>query len=297
MKYVAEILNSISALLWPIFAFSAIFLFRKDISSAIARIKKGTFLGQEVELSDSLNRLHESANILSEEVSEIPSKQQPTTVAENDTVNREEETIKSIIQEAARSPKAALLLLAAEIERETRHTMACLGLLDGRKNISLMQAISELDSHYGFPRHVPSSLKLFWETRNKLIHGGTADDGNILSAIDSGVSILKSLYSLPREANWIHNPGIAIYSDPECKNIFETGKGVILKSSSPSGAKTFYRIFPTTKTDYIKGKRVSWEWSFSNSWNSAWYKDPDSGEVKQAWMSSAEFVGRHLDDI
>jgi len=95
----------------------------------------------------------------------------------------------------------------------------------------------------------------------------------------------------------VYNEGVTIYSDSNCKNKIQNAKGIILKTDSPSGAHTFYRIFPSTKTHFKKDKRVAWEWSFDNVWSDAWYKDPDTGEIKLAWNSSAEFVGRNLDDI
>lgn len=296
MNEVSELLKAIATLLWPIFAFVALFVFKEQLAGAIGRLKKGKLLGQEVELSDSLENLQRSASQLSDEVSTIPSSESQDLDAP-ELEEDDESNIKAIIHEAARSPKAALILLATDLEREARQTLASIGKFNGRKNISLRQAIDELDSHYGLPKHISSSLRLFWETRNKIIHGGETDERNILSAIDSGVSILKSLQSLPRETNWVHCTGVQLYSDPECKTPIENGKGIILKSASSSGAKMFYRIFPTTRTHFKKGQKVAWEWSFENTWSDAWYKDPETNEIKQAWNSSAEFIGRHLDEV
>ena len=57
-----------------------------------------------------------------------------------------------------------------------------------------------------------------------------------------------------------------------------------------------FRIFPTTKKHFKVGERVAWEWSFDESWGQSWYKAED-GKCKKAWLSSAEFVGRHLQDV
>ncbi|ELY5145894.1 hypothetical protein HQK29_20040 [Vibrio vulnificus] len=291
MNEISELLKAIAALLWPIFAFVTLFVFKDQIAEVIGRLRKEKLLGQELELSDSLESLQASASKLSEEVSSIP---------KNDTVDtaKDDETnIKSIIHEAARSPKAALILLATDIEQEARQLLASTGRLKERKNISVHQAIEELNNYYGLPRHVPSSLRLFWETRNKLIHGGEADERSILSAIDSGLSILKSLYAVPRETNWVYHIGVRVFSDPECKVQIANCKGIILKSESPGGTQRSYRIFPTTKEHFQLGKKVAWEWSFENTWSDAWYRDPETNEVKLAWNSSAEFVGRHLDEV
>jgi hypothetical protein len=71
----------------------------------------------------------------------------------------------------------------------------------------------------------------------------------------------------------------------------------MLETESPGGTKKTMRIYPSTQTHFQKGKRVAWEWSFQNKWAQAWYRQPDSGEIEKAWDSSAEFVGRHLEDV
>jgi len=298
MTELSELIKAFASLLWPILGFVFVFLFRNDIANAIGRIKKGKFLGQEVELSDDLEKLQQTVVEASEEVASLP----PISIEENsdqEKLNKEieDDAIKAIIKEAGRSPKTALILLASEVEKEARQTLASIGKLKGTQKLTLSKLIDELDSHYGLPRHVSSSLRMFWDTRNKIIHGGETEDGSILSAIDSGVTILQTLYSLPREKNWVHHEGVTIYSDESCNNEIPGAKGIILKSSSSSGARTFYRIFPSTRTHFKKGKRVAWEWGFENTWRDAWYKDPETNEIKLAWNSSAEFVGRNLDNI
>ncbi len=300
MSELSELIKALASILWPILGFVSVFLFRSEISHAIGRIKKGTFFGQEVELADELEKLQKTAAEASEEVALLPPTKIKQGVEEKELVAKdknEDDTIRGIIKEAGRSPKTALILLASEVEKEARQTLASIGKLQGTRNMTLSQTINELDSHYGLPKHVSSSLRMFWDTRNKIIHGGVTDDRNILSAIDSGVTILRTLQSLPRETNWVHNEGVTIYSDPSCTKEIQGAKGIILRTESPSGAQTYYRIFPSTKTHFKKGKRVAWEWGFEKTWSDAWYKDPDSGEIKRAWNSAAEFIGRNLDDI
>jgi len=298
MSEFSELLKAIASLLWPIFAFVALFIFKQQIGEAIGRIRKGKLLGQEIELSESLVELQQKATELSVEVASLPVKEEEAGDLTEKEQQRSDNSVREIVHEAARSPKAALILLATEIEREARQVMASVGLLKGRRHVPFTQALNELDSQYGgLPGHVSSGIKHFWDVRNRLIHGGEADEANILSAIDSGVTILRSLQALPRETNIVYHPGVKVYSDQKCKNEIENTKGVILETSSPSGAKMFYRIFPTTKTHFKKGQRVAWEWSDEQVWKEAWYRDPDTNEIKLAWSSSMEFVGRNLDEI
>jgi hypothetical protein len=35
----------------------------------------------------------------------------------------------------------------------------------------------------------------------------------------------------------------------------------------------------------------------NNTWAESWYRDPDTHEIKSAWGSSAEFIGRDLDNL
>lgn len=294
MSELAELLNAIASLLWPVLVFVALLIFRDEIAGLVGRIRKGKFLGQELELSDELVKLQITAAEASEEVASLPP---PAIEPDTKEQTAEEDPVKGIIEEAARSPKAALMLLAAEVEKEARRTLASVGKLQGSRPMTLVQTINELDSHYGLPKHVSSSLRLFWDTRNKIVHGSESDDRNVFSAIDSGVTILRTLQALPRETNWVHHEGVPIYSDPECTNEIKGVKGIILKTSSSSGARTFFRIFPSTRTHFKKGKRVAWEWSFEKKWDDAWYRDPDTNEMERAWNSSAEFIGRNLDDV
>ena len=74
-------------------------------------------------------------------------------------------------------------------------------------------------------------------------------------------------------------------------------KGLILEAIGPGGAKKTLMIYPTTQTHYQKGMYIAWEWNLTKVWDETWYKDPDSGEIKYAWTSAAEFIGRNLEDI
>ncbi|MDO9462493.1 MAG: hypothetical protein Q7J61_01670, partial [Deltaproteobacteria bacterium] len=152
MSEFSELLKAIASLLWPILGFVSLFLFRDEIANAIGRIKKGKFLGQEVELRDELVKLQQTATEASEEVASLP----PTTIEQEPekkelekSNKNEDDLIKGIIKEAGRSPKTALILLASEVEKEARQTLASIGKLQGMRKMTLSQTIDELDSHYG----------------------------------------------------------------------------------------------------------------------------------------------------
>ena len=295
MSDYATLLQAIAALLWPLFAFTALFVFRAQIADIAHRLKRGKLLGQEIELNESLKRLDESATSIEQTVAALPA--QVNEPPNQEEQLQEERIVRDIVSEAARSPKAALILLASELEKLARQLLASTGHLQGRRYIPVFQAIAELDEKYGLPRHVPSSLKFFWEARNRLIHGGEGTDEDILRAVDSGLTILKALQAFPREINVVYRPGVDLFSNPDLSDPIPNAKGVLLETLAPGGTTKSLRIFPTTRTHFEKGRQVAWEWNMQNVWGKTWYRDPDTGEVKMAFGSSAEFVGRHLDEL
>lgn len=295
MQEFAALLQSIAALLWPAFAFTALFVFRKQLSDLLARLKKGKLLGQEIELNESLDKLQIAAQGVQTEVAALP---QPVLVQKTDAQAIQEQTVEQrIIGEAATSPKAALISLAAELERLAREVLASTGHLRGRRFVPIQQAIAEVHSTYGLAAHVPSSLHHFWDVRNRLIHRGEGTDEDILRAIDSGLAILRALHAMPRETNIVSDPNVTVYSDAELTSPMANVHGVLLETSSPGGVSKSFRIFPTSQSHFQRGKQVSWEWNMSLVVGPAWHRDPATGQAKQSWGSSAEFIGRHLDEL
>lgn len=294
MKDYVELIQSVATLLWPLFAFTVLFTFKTQIASLLERLRKGKVFGQEIELNDSLNRLNESAVAVAEEIASLPQ----TSIKSFPNLEENNSDIKQILHETARSPRAALLMLASDLEYEVRQLLASVGKLNNSRYVPLSQSIKMLGKHFGgLPEDISSSLNLFLDARNKLIHGNEAMPEDILRAIDSGVTILKALKSITREINVVYHSGVTIFQDPLCERPYLNVKGIILQTQLPNTEEKVFRIFPSTRAHFQTGKRVAWEWSYDLTWGPAWYKDPDTGEIKIAWSSSAEFVGRHLDDV
>jgi hypothetical protein len=296
-ELMVELFQAVAALLWPIFAFTVLFMYRSQVRELLVRLKRGKVLGQEIELSESLTTLQESAAAVQSEVANLPSPPGPKSDGPPGSCRNEDaSTIDRVLTMSAQSPKAALLLLASDLEGEVRRLLATVGRLRGREYVPITQAIAELDE-YGLPKHVPSSLRLFWSVRSRIVHGRDATEADTLRAIDSGIAILRALNAIPREENVVHHPGVPIYSDSLCVHQIEGAKGVILQTTSPGGASREFRIFPSTRSHFVKGKRVSSEWSRERRFGEAWYRDPESNEIRLAWTVSMEFIGRHLDEV
>ena len=295
MKEWAELIKAISSLLWPTFAIVSIFIFKEEISRLLARIKKGKLLGQEIELEESLRQLNIKAIAAVSEVDEIP---KPESVRDQAGVEyHQEDPIKAILDEVSRSPQAGLLLLSAEIEKAIRHIWAYSGLINKGDYGTIHKAISVLSERDSLPKNVVGSLNLFWDIRNKIIHGSFSEDRNIYSAIDSGIHVLKAVKAIPHETHSVYHPGVDVYGDPEGNKLREGVKAVILETTSPGGSSKTKRVYPSTCNHFIKGKKVAWEWNDERRFNESWYRDPDTDEIKYGWSSSMEFVGRKLDEL
>ena len=118
MKEITDLLDVAAKLLWPILSFVTILIFRPQIVEIIGRLRKGKFFGQEIELGDSLNRLSESIAKVEEKVASEP---QANAISTSEAIAIDDQT-RTIMDEASKSPKAALIMLASQIEREMRQS-------------------------------------------------------------------------------------------------------------------------------------------------------------------------------
>lgn len=100
--------------------------------------------------------------------------------------------------------------------------------------------------------------------------------------------------------SFVHHPGVDLYEDAECTVKREGVKGVMLATEIIGYGVTNINITPTTRISYYqKGKRISQEspsTNIENVWSETWYIDPDDGQKKFAWQSSAEFIGEQIDN-
>ncbi len=286
MKGWADLISSIAALLWPLLGFATLLILQKPLMSLLSRVRRGKWAGFELEL-DKL----EEASLGLERV----------TAASRGVVVTEDgddEMVASVLREAAQSPKIALIHLAIEIERKTAQILASLGHSDKGRTRSLSDSMAILDKQFmALPKHIESTLSSFRHIRNKIIHGGHVGSAETIRAIDSGIIILRSLNAVPTEKNIVYHPGVEVFEDALCEKMREGVRGVILETQTPGGTTSSFRIFPSTKTHFKKGERVAWEWDHTRAWGESWYRDPDSSEIKRAWESAKEFIGRHLDEI
>lgn len=291
MKDLAELLTAVGSLIWPIFALIVFFSYRQEFRLLLRRIRRGKLFGQELELEDSLRALDTSAKAAVVEVAALAKSSEETLDAERQP--SADEAVQKILEGAARSPKAALLYLGSEIEREMWRLLASTGWHGGERVLGLRRGFELLLKAKALPPHVLQAALLFGSMQNRLVHGGAATDDDALRAIDSGTQILRALRAIDYESHVVVRTGVPLFSDEGGNDRLEGVTGLILESAG-RGRAPRRQIFPTTKTHFITGKEVAWEWG-NKSFKRAWYLNPESGKVEIAWFSSAEFTGQHLE--
>ncbi|NWD81896.1 hypothetical protein HX891_16050 [Pseudomonas reactans] len=294
MDLVINLIGAVAKILWPILGFTILLTFRKELAEILRRIKKGKVLGQEIELSGSLEELRLSAETTKVVAESLPtSDPEPTTAIMEKT---EQDEIKHILDEATKSPRVALITLSGYIDIAARRALASTGNLINHRASSTETMEKLSNSVGGLPENILNSTKLFMTIRNKLVHMKEASEDDIISALDSGITILRTLKALPIQKNIVRHSKVPLFKDPECQ-IPVGGLGVIIELVGPGGIKKNQTIFPTLREWFEVGQVVSWEWDLSNIWQETWYIEPETGLKKLGWHSSGEFIGRSLDSI
>jgi hypothetical protein len=206
-----------------------------------------------------------------------------------------ESMVDEILTESARSPRVGLMLLSAELERAVRRVLLSSGWGDRRSATNLRVGIERLVEVGVLTASAASALSIFSNVRNEIVHGGRAvADEEVLRAVDAAIPLLRAVVAIPSERKIVAFEPVPIYSDPDAKVVIPDVKGLILTAVSPGAGFTSRHIYPTTLDHYEVGRDVTWEWGPS-TWGEAWYRDPETDEIKSAWGASMEFVGRHLD--
>lgn len=296
MESVTKLISALAQILWPTLGFTTLLVFKDEISDILKRIKRGKMLGQEIELTDSLEALRDSAESVKETTEKLPISAPETTSMILEDAEKDE--IKQVLEEASRSPRVALITLSGYIELEARKALASLGQWSLKNRyyapLETIKKISEESD--ALPTHVVESMKLFMDIRNKLVHMREASEEDIISALDSGITILRALKALPVYTYTVLHSDIPLFQDSQCTSMIG-GLGVMLEAVGPGGVKKTKVIFPTLREWFKPGQNVTWSWDLQNVWQETWYVDPETGEKKQGWQSSAEFVGRSLDSL
>ncbi len=84
--------------------------------------------------------------------------------------------------------------------------------------------------------------------------------------------------------------GLPIYTDKNCRRRAAKGEIAILLPLDPDAFKIL-DVVPTCKK-YQVGQYLTWQLDKDQLWEECYYRNPESGQVEQAWTMHVEFVGR-----
>lgn len=203
-----------------------------------------------------------------------------------------------ILAISAMSPSAGLIQLSASLERICRRILAATGHLSTFKRPpSLRRMADELERVTELPKGSFDVLRSFSSIRNQIVHGEHGvSDHEVLRAIDSGISLLRSLKTVPLERHQVYRRNVSIFADRQLSTTLDC-KGLFLKFTSRTNNEISFHIYPTTKLWFREGMDVSWDWNPNQVWPEGWYQDLVSKEPTIAWSSSMEFIGVDLDKV
>lgn len=278
------------ALQWPLVALIISLLFRGDIRNLLRRIRRGKMLGAEVELGEALDRLEAGTARGVVEVPQAIPERLPTEKAPSGRTDRPEDVEQVILKQAAVSPRAALMLLSAELERELRELLTSRGQMPGYSYRNPREAIAVLFELGEATPDTVANVSQFWNVRNLIIHGGEGEESDILRAIDSGLVILRTLKALPRRVVRVVHPDLAVYSDPDGTQPLDGTWGVMLETTNPhsSTRKPTRAIVPSFHPYLRAGGQVYVVQQVGDGLPAAWFRHPETGRIERAWEEGTE---------
>lgn len=83
---------------------------------------------------------------------------------------------------------------------------------------------------------------------------------------------------------------LPVFSDPECRNRIPDANIAVLLPLDPDDQILELDVVPT-RVSYQPGQIITWELNNKRTWEAGWYRNPDTGQVEQAWTMHVEFVG------
>jgi hypothetical protein len=204
LPIVTELLKALACLAWPVGFILLIYLFKGDVRALIRgrKLKRTTILGQVIELEEEINQLEKATKALPETAPPSPSLDEPPGapipgVASPLPSTAPQDIARQVLAEAGSSPKAALMLLASEIETELRRLLESYGAPIGSKT-TFRDSTRFLQEQGELPREFLNAMIKFRDVRNRIIHGYEADPDDVLRAIDLGLGILRAIRALRR---------------------------------------------------------------------------------------------------
>jgi hypothetical protein len=200
IDFITAIAALLTAVQWPLLALTIGVLFRDDIKQLMRRSRSWKVLGVEGEFADLVEDLADSTSMPGESGPALNAFERGLETGADQ--GGDIDSWSEIFRLAAVSPRAALMQLWAEIEATLiDKAQRCLAGDDqfddlDASRINMKDATNVLVTLGLMPQSLAENLADFREIRNRVVHGGEGSDTEILSAIDSGLTILRQLETI-----------------------------------------------------------------------------------------------------
>lgn len=164
---------------------------------------------KKIRIGDAELELREEIGVLEKEVERAKGAvaEQGGAVVSEDAARKASSDVEKILEEAARSPRAALLLLSAKIEEQLRRVLEQAGI-DHTRAYSSTRMVELGVKHQIFPPEILSAFRDFSTVRNRVAHGAAfdIDDSYILSIISLGTQLFTVVSAIEPSASSRQRP-------------------------------------------------------------------------------------------
>lgn len=260
-ELILELLRVIAQLLWPLTIIVILIVFRTDLHKLLGRLRRGKFLGQELELEEETEKVEKQVEAAEEAEPPKPLiDPAKDTFAQLSSLNAADQRVRDFLQEAAQDKLLALLRIWIAIEQEVRTIVATYGLLQFSSRPSVREYVRLLAQRKVVSQETADSITSFYKLRSRLVHGRigkTYRESELLALIDSGLRLLEILRRIPRQTYKV-SAVVPFFSDASATVRVEGALAVILDTTTTDGSHA-HAAYPTT-TPYDRGQILSWEW-------------------------------------
>lgn len=166
---------------WLLGLASALFVLR-DLVPYVEQIKLGA---AEIKLRQEVGKAAKEIAGAQQRMEASPDWQMESVSAE----------VQKVVEEAAKEPRAALLLLSSQLEDVARRRVKKVAPDEARRVYELPKLIEVGISKGLFAETILQPARDFWDVRNQILHGGSrgVDLSTVMSVLAMGVDLLKLL--------------------------------------------------------------------------------------------------------
>ena len=253
-------LTAISHFLWPGIAIYVLWRYRREIAELLKRVKLLRAAGTEVEFS---------AAVAEEYLATVGKNAEPAQTVPKETKPAADLPVHDI--------PGRFVLVWAKIEREVRRITR--GSIRSGAPFAIMSR--------ALPPHLRSVVEDLRPARNAIVHGEDVAVDQLETLVGIAENLLDGLRNTP-----VLVDEVTLYRDEKASQAIGDCHGVRIETTNNDDTRA-YRVFPS-KAHYDTTGAVSWEWQQPGILEPAWYRDPESNEVLQAFGQSLFFAGRYV---